>query len=82
MVEANRRSTGGDHEIADHLARDAGIGEGKPGDDLAIAGIQDEEDANDLAVSGMDFQMIRTPPDVRAQRNDDAVMDAAGTPCG
>jgi hypothetical protein len=43
-----------------------------------VAGIEHEEDAHDLAVAGMDLQMVRAPSNVRAQRDDDAVMRSAG----
>ena len=36
---------GGDDEIADHFARDACIGHGRPGDDLAVARVDDEQHA-------------------------------------
>jgi len=49
---------GGDHEVAHHLAGDAGLCHGRPGNDLAVAGIQDEENAHDFAVPGMDLQMV------------------------
>ena len=34
---------------------------GGPGNDLAVAGIQDEEDAHDLAIASMDLQMVGVP---------------------
>ena len=49
---------GGDHEVAHHLAGDAGLRHGGPGNDLAVEGIEDEEDAHDFAVPGMDLQMV------------------------
>lgn len=47
-----------DHQITDHLAGDAGIGYGRPGDDLPVTGVDDEDDAHHLAIAGMDLQMI------------------------
>src|SRR6476646_9362421 len=38
---------GGDHEIAYHLAGDTGVRHGRPGDDLAVAGIEHEQDPDD-----------------------------------
>ena len=53
---------GGDLKITHHLAGDARIGDGGPGDDLAVAGVNDEEYADDRAflrtaetASGMPF---------------------------
>lgn len=42
-----------------------------------MATADDEKDAHDLAVAGADFEVIRTPAAIRAQRDDDAVMGAA-----
>lgn len=69
---------GGDHEIAHHLARDAGIRDGGPGEDLAVANVNDEENGDDLSIAGVDFQMIGAPTDIRAQRDDRAFVRAAG----
>ncbi len=70
---------GGDYQIADHLTGDTGLRDRRPGDDLAVAGIQYDEDTDLLAISGMDLQMVRAPAHVRAKRDDDAVMGAART---
>lgn len=62
-----RRSVGAEppldrneHHVADHLARDA-AGTCCPRDDLTIAGIHRERDANNLAVPAVDFEAVRTP---------------------
>ncbi len=68
----------GDHQITDHLARDAGIGDSRPGDDLAIAGVDDENDPHHLSIAGMDLQMIGAPTDIGAQGNHNAVVGAGG----
>lgn len=47
-----------DHEVTHHFAGDAGIGHGRSGDDLPVAGIDDEQNADHLAIAGMDLQMI------------------------
>lgn len=49
---------GRDHEVSNHHAGDAGIGDRRPSDDLAVARVEDEEDAYDLPVAGVDPQMI------------------------
>lgn len=55
-----------DHQITHHLARNAAMGDGRPGDDLAVAGIDDEENADDIAVAAFEFEMVRAPADVGA----------------
>ena len=50
--------------VAHHLAGYAGVGCCQPGNDLAVAGVQHEEEAHDLAVAGVQFQVIGTPAHV------------------
>lgn len=54
------------------------MGDGRRSDDLLVAGIQDEEDAHDPVVAGVNLQTIRAPADVGAQRDDDAVVGSTG----
>ncbi len=68
----------GDHQVAHHLAGDAGIGDGRPGNDLPIAGVDDEDDAHHLAIAGMDFEMIGTPADIGAQSNHNTIVGPGG----
>jgi hypothetical protein len=44
---------GRDHQIADHFAGVADLGDNWPSDDLAVAGVDDEDDANDFAIAGV-----------------------------
>src|SRR6478735_7533988 len=41
---------GGDHEIAYHLAGDTGVRHGRPGDDLAVAGIRSDSQSTGCGV--------------------------------
>lgn len=63
-----------DHQDAHNLTGDAGIGDSRPGDDLPVAGINDKDDTNHLAIAGMDFQMIGAPSDIGAKCNNDAII--------
>src|SRR6202043_1331972 len=77
------RTRASDHQVAHHLAGDAG-GRGQPGHDLAIAGIDSKQHTHDLAITTGELEVIGAPADVRAQCNHDAVMrapwPAAGMP--
>lgn len=68
---------GGNHQIAHQFSRDAGIGDRRPGDDFAVAGVNHERHPHDLA-AGVNFEMIGAPAPIRTQRDDDAVMGASG----
>ena len=65
------------HHIADVGAGDACIGDSRPSDDLAVEGVDDEGETNDLAVPAGKFQSIRAPSQVGAHHHDFAVVDAA-----
>ena len=47
--------------------------------DLALAGIEHKQDPDDLAISGMQLEVIRAPSDIRVQRDDNPIMRAART---
>lgn len=70
------------HEVANHLAGDACISDGRPGDDFAIAGIDDEEDTHHFAAAGVNLKVVRAPSEVRAESRDDAIMGSARPPGG
>ena len=67
----------GDHQVADHLAGDAGGG-GVPAEDLAVAGVDGEQQADDAAVAAGDLAVVGTPADVRAERYDRTIVGPAG----
>lgn len=68
-----------DHQVAHHLGGDTGIGNGEPNNDFAVAGIDDKENPDHLAIAGTDLQMVRAPAYVGAQGHHDAVMSSPGT---
>jgi hypothetical protein len=49
-----------------------------PAEDLAVAGVDGEQHADDAAVAAGDLEMVRTPADVRAERHDGAIVGLAG----
>lgn len=63
-----------DHQITVHFSGDPSVGDGKPANDFAVAGIDDNQDPHDLAVTGTELQVVRTPAHLRAQGNDHTVM--------
>jgi hypothetical protein len=65
------------HHVAHVRAGDARVGDGRPGDDLAVEGVDDEGEPNDLAVPAGELQTVRAPAQVRAHDHDLAVMDTA-----
>ena len=73
---------GGEHHVADVRAGDPGTRNCGVGDDLAVEGVDDEGDADALAIPAADLQRIRAPADVRCHDRDLAVMDAAFPPAG
>src|SRR5271166_3892141 len=64
------------HHIADHLAGDAG-GRRHPGDGFAVMAIEGEGNAHHLAVPTREFQRVRAPAAIRADRRDLAVIARA-----
>jgi hypothetical protein len=68
---------GSDYQITDPLPGDAGIGNSRPGDDVPITGVDDEDDAPHLAIAGTDLKMTPAPADVGAQGNDNAIMGSS-----
>jgi len=42
------------------MARDASVGDGGPGNDLAVTGVDYKENSDDVTVAGVDFQVIGT----------------------
>jgi len=65
---------GSDHQVAHHFARDARVGHGRPGDDLTVTGVNDEQHAHHLAIAGVEFEMVRAPTQVRGKHDDLAVV--------
>src|SRR6516165_7844050 len=63
------------HQIAHHFAGDAG-GRGRPGDDFPIAGVDSEQDTEELAIAASELEMIGAPTDIRAQSDHDTVVGA------
>src|SRR5262249_23528285 len=63
------------HQIAHHFAGDAG-GRGRPGDDFPIAGVDSEQDTEELAIAASELEMIGAPTDIRAQSDHDNVVGA------
>lgn len=57
-------------------AGDACIGEGRPGDDFAVEGVDDEGETDHLAIPAGKLQSIGAPAQVGAHDHDLAVMDA------
>ena len=70
-----------DHGVLDHLAGDAGR-RCRPGDDLAVAGVDGEQHADGRAVAAADLEVVGAPAHVRAERHDDAVVGPRGPPAG
>src|SRR5437868_3630965 len=70
-----------DHHVADHLAGDAG-GCRHPTDNFAVVAIESEGDAYDLAVPANEFQRVRAPAAIRADRCHLAVMLARAPAAG
>ena len=65
------------HQIAYHRAADAGAGRRMPSEHLAVVSINDENDADDIAVPAGDLEDIGAPAQVRAHHHHFAVMQAA-----
>ncbi|MNN33809.1 hypothetical protein D3C81_1475810 [compost metagenome] len=65
------------HHIAHVRAGDARIGNCRPGNDLAVEGIDDESETNDLSIPAGELQTVRAPAQVGSHNHDLAVMDAA-----
>lgn len=70
-----------DHEVSDHLPRDA-CGGSDPADDLAIVAVERERDAHDLVVPASELEPVRTPPYVGSQGDDLSIMFAGPTATG
>lgn len=70
-----------DHHTMDHLAGDPSCC-CQPADDLAVMTVEDEGDADDLAIPAGELQSIGTPTDVRTDRNDLAVVLAWSSSAG
>jgi len=66
------------HHVAHVRPADPGTGYRRPGDDFAVAGIDDEGQADDLAVPAGKLQPVGTPAQVRADHHHLAVMAALG----
>lgn len=49
---------GRDHQITDYLAGYAGIGDGRPRDNLLVTGVDDEDDADHRVITGMNIEII------------------------
>ena len=64
--------------LAHVRATDPGIGEGAPGDDPAITGIDKEGGADDILISAGELQPIAAPPKIQAHHHL-AVMGAFGS---
>ena len=71
----------GQHQIAHHFAADP-AGCGVPGDDLTIARVDREGDADHLAIPASDLQRIGRPALVGRQGDDAAIVRAHGTQAG
>src|SRR5947209_7082403 len=70
-----------DHQIADHLAGDAG-GRRDPPDDLAIMAVEGKGDTHHLAVPAGELKDVRAPADVGPERHDAAVVLAGPSMAG
>jgi len=66
------------HHVSNHAAADARSDDGMPCDDLAVMGIDDEGDPDEVSVPATDLEAVRTPAQVRAHDDDFAIVDAAG----
>ncbi len=62
-----------EHHVTDYLAGDA-TGRGNPGHHLPIAGIEREGDADALTVPAGELEAIRGPSEIRADRDDLAIV--------
>jgi hypothetical protein len=67
----------GDHQVANRLAGDAGGG-GVPGQDLAVAGVDAEQQADNAAIAGGNLTVVGALADVGAERHDGTVVGSAG----
>src|ERR1700760_3429890 len=65
-----------EHKIADHLATVA-AGARTPGHDLPITGVERKGNTHDLTVPAGDFEAIRSPSQVRSDRDDLAVVSSS-----
>jgi hypothetical protein len=65
-----------EHQIADHLTGDA-AGAGTPSHDFSIAGVERKGHSHHLAVPARDLEAIGGPTQVRPDRDDLTVVDAA-----
>jgi hypothetical protein len=75
VTDPKRRSTASTVQIAHLLARDPRGGR-RPGNHFPIAGIEHEDHTDGLAIPARHFKHIRTPPEIRAERADHAVVRA------
>lgn len=66
------------HHVAHIRAADPGIDHGPPGDYLAVAGVDDERAADDVAIPAGELEAVRAPAQVRAQDDDLAVVGVLG----
>lgn len=49
---------GFDHQVAHHFARYASMSDGRPSDDLTVAGVDDEQNPDDVTVAAFKFKMV------------------------
>ena len=66
------------HHVAHVRSADPGAGHRRPANDLPVAGVDDEGQADNLAVPAGELQPIRAPAQVGADHHHPAVMAALG----